>query len=162
MSRKALIAANWKMFKTPVEAKAFVDAFLPLVAGTRATRSPCSLAGPAAHGDCRRQGLERRGGGAEHPLCRGGRLHRRDLAEPACGRRRNAHPDWPLGAPPVLCRDRRNRQQEAARGVEARRCSGGLRGEVLAEREAGKTADVLKTQIAGASRASRPRPRRLS
>ena len=33
MSRKALIAANWKMFKTPAEAKAFVDAFLPLVAG---------------------------------------------------------------------------------------------------------------------------------
>src|SRR6202051_5415167 len=33
MSRKALIAANWKMFKTPAEAKAFVEAFLPLVAG---------------------------------------------------------------------------------------------------------------------------------
>ena len=33
MARKALIAANWKMFKTPAEAKAFVDAFLPLVAG---------------------------------------------------------------------------------------------------------------------------------
>src|SRR3954470_16350407 len=33
MSRKALIAANWKMYKTPAEAKAFVDALLPLVAG---------------------------------------------------------------------------------------------------------------------------------
>src|ERR1700675_666536 len=33
MPRKALIAANWKMFKTPAEATAFVDAFLPLVAG---------------------------------------------------------------------------------------------------------------------------------
>ena len=33
MSRKKLIAANWKMYKTPSEAKAFVDAFLPLVAG---------------------------------------------------------------------------------------------------------------------------------
>jgi len=32
MSRKKLIAANWKMYKTPEEAKAFVDAFLPLVA----------------------------------------------------------------------------------------------------------------------------------
>ena len=32
MPRKALIAANWKMYKTPAEAKAFVDAFLPLVA----------------------------------------------------------------------------------------------------------------------------------
>ena len=33
MSRKALIAANWKMYKPPAEARAFVDAFLPLVAG---------------------------------------------------------------------------------------------------------------------------------
>src|SRR5277367_7112105 len=33
MSRKALIAANWKMYKTPAEAKAFTDAFLPLVVG---------------------------------------------------------------------------------------------------------------------------------
>src|SRR5580692_8472465 len=33
MPRKALIAANWKMYKTPAEAQAFVDAFLPLVAG---------------------------------------------------------------------------------------------------------------------------------
>src|ERR1700678_1801948 len=33
MPRKALIAANWKMYKTPAEAKAFIDAFLPLVAG---------------------------------------------------------------------------------------------------------------------------------
>jgi triosephosphate isomerase len=33
MSRKALIAANWKMYKTPAEAMAFVKAFLPLVAG---------------------------------------------------------------------------------------------------------------------------------
>ena len=33
MSRKALIAANWKMYKTPTEALAFVDAFLPLIAG---------------------------------------------------------------------------------------------------------------------------------
>jgi triosephosphate isomerase len=33
MSRKALIAANWKMYKTPAEAQAFIDAFLPLVAG---------------------------------------------------------------------------------------------------------------------------------
>jgi triosephosphate isomerase len=31
MSRKALIAANWKMYKTPAEAKSFVEAFLPLV-----------------------------------------------------------------------------------------------------------------------------------
>jgi triosephosphate isomerase len=33
MGRKALIAANWKMYKTPAEAQNFVKAFLPLVAG---------------------------------------------------------------------------------------------------------------------------------
>jgi triosephosphate isomerase len=33
MPRTKLIAANWKMYKTPAEAKAFTDAFLPLVAG---------------------------------------------------------------------------------------------------------------------------------
>lgn len=33
MPRKALIAANWKMYKTPSEAKAFVDAFLPGISG---------------------------------------------------------------------------------------------------------------------------------
>ena len=31
MSRKKLIAANWKMCKTPAEARAFVQDFLPLV-----------------------------------------------------------------------------------------------------------------------------------
>ncbi len=31
--RKRVIAANWKMYKTPAEAKAFLDAFLPLVEG---------------------------------------------------------------------------------------------------------------------------------
>jgi triosephosphate isomerase len=33
MSRKKLIAANWKMYKTPEQTQAFFDAFLPLVAG---------------------------------------------------------------------------------------------------------------------------------
>ena len=32
MFRKTLIAANWKMYKTPSESKSFMEAFLPLVA----------------------------------------------------------------------------------------------------------------------------------
>ncbi len=32
MSRKPVIAANWKMYKTPAQAQEFVNAFLPLVA----------------------------------------------------------------------------------------------------------------------------------
>jgi len=35
MPRKKLIAANWKMYKTPDEAKDFVKAFIPLVAGNK-------------------------------------------------------------------------------------------------------------------------------
>lgn len=37
MARKPLIAANWKMYKTPAEALAFTDAFLPLVATQQKT-----------------------------------------------------------------------------------------------------------------------------
>src|SRR3954468_16932201 len=33
MARKKLIAANWKMYKTPPEAKKFCEEFLPLVSG---------------------------------------------------------------------------------------------------------------------------------
>jgi len=33
MTRKPLIAANWKMYKTPAQAVEFLNAFLPLVAG---------------------------------------------------------------------------------------------------------------------------------
>jgi triosephosphate isomerase len=35
MSRKKLIAANWKMYKTPDEAVAFIHAFVPLIAHHR-------------------------------------------------------------------------------------------------------------------------------
>lgn len=35
--RKPLIAANWKMYKTPAEATAFTEAFLPLVANRQKT-----------------------------------------------------------------------------------------------------------------------------
>jgi triosephosphate isomerase (TIM) len=37
--RTPLIAANWKMYKTPAEAEAFLDAFLPLVKAQTGTRS---------------------------------------------------------------------------------------------------------------------------
>ncbi|MGH9668650.1 MAG: triose-phosphate isomerase, partial [Terriglobales bacterium] len=44
MARKKLIAANWKMYKTPAEAQAFVRDFLPLVAGH--TRDEITLCAP--------------------------------------------------------------------------------------------------------------------
>ena len=39
MKRKKIIAANWKMYKTPVQIAAFFQEFLPLVADTIATKS---------------------------------------------------------------------------------------------------------------------------
>ena len=33
--RQSIIAGNWKMFKTPLEAKEFLEAFKPLVASSR-------------------------------------------------------------------------------------------------------------------------------
>jgi triosephosphate isomerase len=45
MPRKPLIAANWKMHKTPAESASFVEAFLPLVASD--TRSDIVLCPPA-------------------------------------------------------------------------------------------------------------------
>jgi triosephosphate isomerase len=33
MSRRPIMAGNWKMYKTPVETRAFFEAFMPLVAG---------------------------------------------------------------------------------------------------------------------------------
>ncbi len=80
MSRKALIAANWKMYKTPAEAKAFVDAFLPLVAGhTRDEIAlfPSPVLLPTVIAGL--QGIECGRRRAEHSLCRRGRLHRRDF-----------------------------------------------------------------------------------
>lgn len=44
MTRTKLIAANWKMYKTPAEAQAFVRDFLPLVAGH--TRDEVTLCAP--------------------------------------------------------------------------------------------------------------------
>src|SRR6267142_297634 len=44
MPRTKLIAANWKMYKTPPEAKKFCEEFLPLVAGH--TRDEIAICAP--------------------------------------------------------------------------------------------------------------------
>ena len=58
MTRKKLIAANWKMYKTPEQTTAFFTEFLPMVAGH--SRDEIVLCPPfvdlhaaveAAHGD---------------------------------------------------------------------------------------------------------------
>ena len=151
MSRKKLIAANWKMYKTPAEAKAFVDAFLPLVAGH--TRDEIALfPSPvllptviaAAKGSnvavgCQNIHFAEEGAytgetsvgqlmavGGTHTLI-GHSERRQYFAETDEIVNKKLHTALKHGIVPIVCV-----------------------GEVLAEREAGKTEQVLKTQITGA------------
>ncbi len=151
MSRKALIAANWKMFKTPAEAKAFVDAFLPLVAGHSRDEialfpSPVLLPTviEAAKGSNVVIGAQNihfapegaftgetsigqlKAVGGTHTLI-GHSERRQYFAETDEIVNKKLHAALENGIVPVVCV-----------------------GEVLADREAGKTGDVLKKQIDGA------------
>ncbi len=151
MSRKKLIAANWKMYKTPAEADAFVVAFLPLVAGHTRDEiaifpSPVLLPGviEAARGSnvaigCQNIHFAEEGAytgetsigqlkavGGTHTLI-GHSERRQYFAETDEIVNKKLHTALKHGIIPIVCI-----------------------GEVLAEREAGQTAQVLKTQIAGA------------
>lgn len=151
MSRKALIAANWKMYKTPAEAKAFVDAFLPLVAGN--TRDeialfPSPVLLPTVTAACNASNVavgaqnihfaeegaytgetsigQLKAVGGTHTLI-GHSERRQYFAETDEIVNKKLHAALKHGIVPIVCI-----------------------GEVLEEREAGKTASVLKTQINGA------------
>ena len=151
MSRKALIAANWKMYKTPAEAKAFTDAFLPLVAGHTRDEialfpSVTSLATvvEAVAGSNVAAGLQNmhfaeegaytgetsaamlKAVGATHTLI-GHSERRQYFAETDEIVNKKLHAALKHGIVPVVCI-----------------------GEVLAEREANHTATVLCTQLRGA------------
>jgi triosephosphate isomerase len=151
MSRKALIAANWKMFKTPAEAKAFIEAFLPLVAAHDRDEialfpSPVLLAGvvEALKGSAVAAGAQNiyfaeegaftgetsvvqlKAVGSTHTLI-GHSERRQYFGETDEIVNKKLHTALKHGIVPVVCI-----------------------GEVLGEREAGETADVLKTQLAGA------------
>ncbi len=151
MFRKALIAANWKMFKTPVEAKAFVEVFLPLVAGherdeiaifpspvllpelVKATQGSRIAVG-AQNIHFAEEGaftgetsvLQVKDVGGSHTLV-GHSERRQYFGETDEIVNKKLHTALRHGIVPVVCV-----------------------GEMLAEREAGRTADVLKRQIAGA------------
>lgn len=151
MSRKALIAANWKMYKTPAEATQFVEAFLPLVSGHSRDEialfpSVTSLATvvKAVAGSNVLAGLQNmhfaedgaytgetsaamlKAVGATHTLI-GHSERRQYFNETDEVVNRKLHTALKHGIVPVVCI-----------------------GEVLAEREAGETGSVLKTQITGA------------
>ena len=148
MSRKALIAANWKMYKTPTEAKAFVDAFLPQVAGhTRDEIAlfPSPVLLPTVTVACNASNVavgaqnihfaeegaytgetsigQLMAVGGTHTLI-GHSERRQYFAETDEIVNKKLHTALKHGIVPVVCI-----------------------GEVLEEREAGKTASVLKTQV---------------
>ena len=151
MSRKALIAANWKMYKTPAEAKAFTDAFLPLVANHSRDEvalfpSPVLLAGviEAVKGS--------------HVLVGAQNIH--FAAEGAYTGETSIAQLQAVGGTATLIGHSERRQyfgetdEIVNKKLKAALAAGILPvvciGEVLAEREGGKTAEVLATQIAGA------------
>jgi len=126
MSRKALIAANWKMYKTPAEGQAFVEAFLPLVAGhTRDEIAlfPSPVLLPTVTAACNASNVAV---GGTHTLI-GHSERRQYFAETDEIVNKKLHTALKHGIVPIVCV-----------------------GEVLAEREAGKTASVLQTQVTGA------------
>jgi triosephosphate isomerase (TIM) len=157
MPRKALIAANWKMYKTPAEGKAFVEAFLPLVADH--TRDEIALfpspvllptviqASKASNIDVGAQNIHFAEEGAYtgetsvNQLIAVGGTHtlighserRQYFAETDEIVNKKLHTALKHGIVPIVCI-----------------------GEVLAEREAGQTESVLKTQVIGAFDAVTP------
>jgi len=151
MSRKKLIAANWKMYKTPSEAKAFVAAFLPMVAGhTRDEIAifPSPVLLPSVADGCNASAiavgaqniyfaeegaftgetsiLQLKAVGGTHTLI-GHSERRQYFGETDEIVNKKLHTALKHGIAPVVCI-----------------------GEVLAEREAGRTEQVLKTQVTGA------------
>lgn len=151
MSRKALIAANWKMYKTPAEAQAFVSAFLPMVAGhTRDEIAlfPSPVLLPTVVSACHASNVavgaqnihfaeegaytgETSVGqlvavGGTHTLI-GHSERRQYFCETDEIVNKKLHTALKHGIVPIVCV-----------------------GEVLEERESGKTAGVLRTQVTGA------------
>ncbi len=107
MPRKALIAANWKMYKTPAEAKAFMDTFLPLVAGhdrDEIALFPSPVLLPTVIAGAK--GSNVAVGAQNIHFAEEGAYTGETSVLQLSGSRRNAYADRALGASPILCRDR--------------------------------------------------------
>jgi triosephosphate isomerase len=151
MSRKKVIAANWKMYKTPAEAAAFTTAFLPLVAGHTRDEivlhpSPLLVAGVAWQLKGSNVAV-----GAQN-------LHW--AAEGAYTGETSAAQILGVGATHVLIGHSERRQyfgetdetvnKKLKAALAAKLIPIVCIGEVLAEREAGQTETVLRRQVEGA------------
>ncbi len=151
MARKALIAANWKMYKTPAEALAFVEAFLPMVKGharDEIALFPSPVLLPSVVAACNASNVavgaqnihfaeegaytgetsvgQLKAVGGTHTLI-GHSERRQYFGETDEIVNKKLHTALKHGVVPVVCV-----------------------GEVLEERETGKTASVLRTQVTGA------------
>jgi triosephosphate isomerase (TIM) len=151
MARKKLIAANWKMYKTPAEAAAFVNAFLPLISGhsrDEIALFPSPVLLPSVIAAAKGSGIaigaqnihfaeegaytgetsvgQLQAVGGTHTLI-GHSERRQFFGETDVIVNKKLHTALNHGIVPVVCI-----------------------GEVLSEREAGKTESVLKTQVTAA------------
>ena len=153
MARKKLIAANWKMYKTPAEAQAFVAVFLPLVAGH--TRDEITLCAPfvclpalveALRGTALGVGAQNMFWEKEGAYT--GEISAGMLTAAGCTHVLLGHSERRqyFGETDEMV----NRKLEVA--LEAGLTPIACVGEVLEEREAGLTADVLRRQCSRAFR----------
>jgi triosephosphate isomerase (TIM) len=151
MARRKLIAANWKMYKTPAEAEAFVNAFLPLISGhtrDQIALFPSPVLLPAVIAAAMGSGIaigaqnihfaeegaytgetsvgQLKAVGGTHTLI-GHSERRQYFGETDAIVNKKLHTALHHGIIPVVCI-----------------------GEVLSEREAGQTESVLKAQVSGA------------
>jgi len=149
--RKPMIAGNWKMYKTAAQTREFIDAFLPLVKGVDdveivlvPTFTSICAAAPRLEGT--NVGLGAQNMNAKDEGAYTGEISAPMLQEAGCGYVVIGHSE------------RRAYYAETDEAVNAktiRALEAGLVpivcvGELLSEREAGRTRQVLETQITGA------------
>ncbi len=151
--RKPVIAGNWKMYKTPKESLAFLDAFLPLVEGhTRdeiilfPTMSSLGYVIDAAQGTNIRAGAQNMHWLNEGPYT--GQTSPTMLVSIGCRHVLLGHSEQRLYFNETY--ERVNLKLKAAinHGITPIVCVG----ELLGEREDGKTEETLRTQVRSALR----------
>ena len=151
--RKPVIAGNWKMYKTPKESLAFLDAFLPLVEGhTRdeiilfPTMSSLGYVIDAAQGTNVRAGAQNMHWLNEGPYT--GQTSPTMLVSIGCRHVLLGHSEQRLYFNETY--ERVNLKLKAAinHGITPIVCVG----ELLGEREDGKTEETLRTQVRNALR----------
>ena len=127
--RQKLMAANWKMNKTPDETRDYFRDFLPLVAGSH-PRPDCGVS--ALHrrgcGDCGRARLQRGHRSAKCALESRRRLYRGNFGADAAEPGRDPRHRRTLGAAAVFWRNRRHREPASESRAGSRSHADLLRG----------------------------------